>query len=351
MTKSIIVSSVITLLFINMVSAQSVDFKYFGDISNNTLLMEEDLNNEMLIGDHAIFFRTNLNDDFSFLGELTLGQKNSEEYQITAERVLIKFKINKQFVGYAGKMHIPINYWNDVYHHGKLFFPTIDRPEFFKFFIPIHSIGLRLQNQNIGKLKFGYDIVLGDGISNDTQKYSIGKSVTASLHLKPTPKSRYTIGFYYDTIKPDIISSHSGLRNRFHNAAVVNAVGNINYTLLTASLAHFGKKVEFLGEFIANRTGDEADVKSWNGGMYLYNGYKLNEQTTLFSQFDQILVSSTDVFTTPLDLNKISAGFKYEFDYRINLKAQSGTCSISHKIPGISNERAYFIKIQLSYGF
>lgn len=133
MTKSIIVSSVITLLFINMVSYQSVDFKYFGDISNNTLLMEEDLNNEMLIGDHAIFFRTNLNDDFSFLGELTLGQKNSEEYQITAERVLIKFKINKQFVGYAGKMHIPINYWNDVYHHGKLFFPTIDRPEFFKF--------------------------------------------------------------------------------------------------------------------------------------------------------------------------------------------------------------------------
>lgn len=48
-------------------------------------------------------------------------------------------------------MHTPVNEWNDAYHHGRLFFPTIDRPYSFGEFVPVHEVGLRLSGENLGR--------------------------------------------------------------------------------------------------------------------------------------------------------------------------------------------------------
>ena len=83
------------------------------------------------------------------------------------ERARLKYEFREWLSVIVGKMHTPVNYWNDVYHHGRLFFPTIDRPRSFGTHVPIHTLGLRLQGQNIGKLRFGYDLVIGNGMSSN----------------------------------------------------------------------------------------------------------------------------------------------------------------------------------------
>ena len=50
--------------------------------------------------------------------------------------------------------------------------------------IPIHTLGVRLQGQNLGELNLGYDVVLGNGLSSsDAGDDDLGKSVTAAVPL------------------------------------------------------------------------------------------------------------------------------------------------------------------------
>ena len=77
----------------------------------------------------------------------------------------------------VGKMHTPVNEWNDAYHHGRLFFPTIDRPYSFGEFVPIHEVGLRLSGENLGAKRAFYDVVLGSGQSAGDDVFPSGVQI------------------------------------------------------------------------------------------------------------------------------------------------------------------------------
>ena len=69
------------------------------------------------------------------LSETVVGPVNSHfgpQRQPTSrsalERARLKYEYREWLSVIVGKMHKPVNYWNDVYHHGRLFFPVIDRP-------------------------------------------------------------------------------------------------------------------------------------------------------------------------------------------------------------------------------
>jgi hypothetical protein len=81
----------------------------------------------------------------------------------------------------VGKHHTPVNYWNYTYHHGRVFFPTIERPLLFEAeIIPLHTNGISLQGQNLGSAKFGYDVMIGNGLgSSDITDNDNRKSITA----------------------------------------------------------------------------------------------------------------------------------------------------------------------------
>ena len=107
------------------------------------------------------------NDDFSFLGEITLNYSGHGNYRLNLERLRLKYNYYKNHSLIIGKFHTPVNYWNDVYFHARLFFPTIDRPLMFSKWIPVHTFGMRLQGQNIGKNNFGYDLLVGSGMGSE----------------------------------------------------------------------------------------------------------------------------------------------------------------------------------------
>ena len=118
-------------------------------------------------GEQDLFITSEFSDRLSFLGESVFKYTPSSptEFSVSIERVVIKYNYQGNNNIIIGKIHTPLNYWNDTYHHGRVFFPTIDRPLLFAAdIIPLHTTGISFQGHDFGKIKFGYDVVIGNGL-------------------------------------------------------------------------------------------------------------------------------------------------------------------------------------------
>src|SRR6476619_7422574 len=141
------------------------------------------------LGEQDLFITSELNDRFSFLGETVFKFDSSSftDFSVSIERIVIKYNVQGNNNIIIGKIHTPLNYWNDTYHHGRVFFPTIERPLLFAAnIIPLHTVGISFQGHDLGRLKFGYDVVVGNGLgSADVLDNDKRKSFTAAVHIKP----------------------------------------------------------------------------------------------------------------------------------------------------------------------
>ena len=117
---------------------------------------------EFVFGEYDLFITSKLTEHVSFLGETVfVYDLDEEQFEIGVERVIINYNYKGNHSFLIGKHHTPINYWNDTYHHGRVFFPTIERPLLFAAnIIPIHTTGIAFRGINLGKLKFGYNIMI-----------------------------------------------------------------------------------------------------------------------------------------------------------------------------------------------
>jgi hypothetical protein len=110
------------------------------------------------LGEQDLFITSDLNDRLSFLGEsvFKFDTSSHSKFSVSIERVVLKYNIKGNHNILFGKHHTPINYWNDTYHHGRVFFPTIDRPLIFSTqLFPLHNTGIALQGLNLGKTSIG----------------------------------------------------------------------------------------------------------------------------------------------------------------------------------------------------
>ena len=176
----------------------STRLQAFGHVDFETAIYQDTATTDFRLGEQELFINGKFNDDqLSFLGEITLNYSGHGNYKLNIERIRLKYNYYKNHSFLIGKFHTPVNYWNDVYFHSRLFFPTIDRPSIFKYWIPVHAMGLRLQGQNIGKHNFGYDILWGGGMaSEDVFEYFNENSITAAVHWKPIDGMRVGIAGY-----------------------------------------------------------------------------------------------------------------------------------------------------------
>ena len=170
------------ILFSNNLYSQnmSVRINAYGHTNFESVFSDTTYSNFSL-GEQELFINGKFNDDFSFLGEITLNYSGHGNYRLNIERLRLKYNYYKNHSLIIGKFHTPVNYWNDVYFHARLFFPTIDRPLMFSKWIPVHTFGMRLQGQNIGKYNFGYDLLFGSGMgSEDVYNVFNETSITAA---------------------------------------------------------------------------------------------------------------------------------------------------------------------------
>ena len=181
-------------------SAQRTEIRGFGDV-NATYQ-----NKKISFGfdEQDLFITSQLTDRISFLGETVFKPDTMSHtgFNVSIERFIIKYNYAGNNNLLLGKHHTPINYWNDTYHHGRVFYPTISRPLLFDAgYIPLHTTGISLEGHDLGNIKFGYNLMVGNGLgSPDVLDNDKSKSVTALIYIKPVDRLRIGVSYYHDVI-------------------------------------------------------------------------------------------------------------------------------------------------------
>ena len=113
---------ILGLCFNNQLIAQKTVIRGYVD-SHATL---QDGKVSFGFSEQDLFITSELNDDFTFLGESVFKYSESSptSFNVSVERIIIKYNFKGNHNLLIGKHHTPINYWNDSYHHGRVFFPA-----------------------------------------------------------------------------------------------------------------------------------------------------------------------------------------------------------------------------------
>jgi len=309
-TQRIFLLFLICLLFNLPSFAQRTQIKGFA----NADMYLEDGKLNFGFGEQDLFITSELNDHFSFLGETVFkySPDSPTKFNVSVERIIMSYNYFGNHNVLIGKHHTPINYWNDTYHHGRVFFPTIGRPLLFDAnIIPIHTTGLGLTGLNLGKLKFGYNFLLGNGIGSsdvaDNDKY---KSITAAVHIKPKDKLQLGLSIYNDVISEGAVE---------HGHIIPE---KINQQLYTATVAHFGSKFEFLAEgtFASNKAESTGTLHSF--ASYLYTGVRLHEKLVPYLRLDYLNLNDSELYYDGGDTFSYLAGIRYEINFLIVVKME-----------------------------
>jgi hypothetical protein len=322
-----------------------------------SLFSKDTLNGYFSIGEHDFFVRSNISDKISFLGEYVFrfNRNSPTNFLPSIERSFLKINYHNQHAIIAGKIHTPVNYWNDVYHHGRVFFPVIDRPSAFSYFVPLHTLGMQFQGQNMGKLNWGYDVVLGNGISStDNFQRGLSPSLTAAFHIKPIDGMRIGLSHYYDYLDQNSYGAHSG-HGTAPDVPINNAYsGPLEFQLSSFSFAYFSKKNELLLESSINHSKTDTLGLARNWSSFIYYGYKINEKNIPYILFDYLKTAANDLHVYPLEIRKIALGYRHEFNYLTNVKIQIENSMMHHglmKDEPMHDHANWGLRIQLAYGF
>ena len=314
---------------------------------------DSDLDSYLSIGEHNLFINSVFKHNISFLGEFTIqfSSLSPISFLTAIKRARLKFQYYNNHSIIVGKINTPVNYWNDVYHYGRLFFPTIQRPDALSYFTPIHTLGVRLQGQNLGKYNFGYDVVVGSGLSqNDNSiKLNVEPSLTVATHIKPVEGMRIGMAYYYNFLS-DASTNTSHLMHASCDQCV-GYKGELAFHMVNASIAYFSDKFELLNEFSYNGSYTDTMGLANNFSNYLYGGVRIKDKYVPYLAVDMIFVNEKDLHVGSFNSSRFIMGYKHEFSINFNIKTQLeynfNIDEITHNI--YSNK--FGLKIQCSYGF
>lgn len=276
------------------------------------------------LGEQDLFITSEITPRLSFLGEtvfkFSLGSPT--DFAISIERIILKYNYAGNHSILIGKHHTPVNYWNDTYHHGRVFFPTIDRPLLFaQGIIPLHTTGVSLQGQNLGQLRFGYDVMVGNGLGAGELIDNNGfKSLTVAVHVKPKNGWRMGASLYHDVIsRGSMLHNHSG-------GVTPKALTKIKQNIMTASFAYndsvFSKKYELLAESsMALNKSDSLGMQNTIAS-YAYAGLRITDKIIPYVRVDDIQYRNQEVYFSDNNVQSFIGGVRYEFNYLAVVKLE-----------------------------
>jgi hypothetical protein len=289
-------------------------------------------------GESALFLTGNLTGKLSFLGEFTYTAPKYTDKSFSAHRYRLRYEFNRDNAVSIGKMHTPVNYWNDNFHHGRIFFPTINRPRSFARFIPIHEVGVRFSGMSPMVEGVGYDIVLGTGQSEGDDAFGQGvQSYTVTFNWAPSVDSRAIVSYYRDTILDHEDNPfHSGHNHGGSDPMGMDHMGmgqgdmnmdhgdsgsdiDIPYELLSFSLHHEDEYWRTLTEISANRT----DGGDWNWAVYQYAGYHISDELSVYALYDYVDVGDGEIHFRPGTEKRAGLGLEWFVTDTTSLKIEA----------------------------
>jgi len=319
----------------------------------DSVISSDDLSNDdddVELGESSLFITGNVSSRISFLFEATYQPDRYRSDTTRLERMRLRYDINEHYYAILGKIHTPMNYWNDTFHHGRLFFPTISRPLALDRFMPIHEIAVRVGAKNLGDYNAFYDVVIGSGQNATAEDEIFGngiKSYTFNVGFKPLPDWTLQTAYYKDNYEEEgFFHSHG---DDDHHSDMGMAMGpeveDIGYELLAASSNFEQGNWRLLTELSANRN-DESDDENYS--IYQYVGYQLSDDLTGYLYLDQTDVAKGDVFFTDGTERRWGVGLNWFFAATASLKTEL----IEHEYDLANrDEKGVELRFQLAVSF
>ena len=296
------------------------------------------------LGETSLFVFGRLSNRFSVLSEVTFRPKKYREDTVKVERLTLRWDLNDKHWLTLGKMHTPVNYWNDSFHHGRYFFPTIDRPLAFKSFVPIHEIGLRFSGSRLGRYNFFYDVVLGSGQSAGDDPFINGlKSTTLSIGIRPTANLEIRSSLYQDEILNHQKDPEHGHGHGDDHGVQANGRKNLDWQLWSGSMYFENNKMQVLTELSASRNkGGNLNYTS-----YIFAGWKWLPRMMPFVFADFQRVDPKEIHFMPGIQRRYGIGIDTAISNRTDLKVDLST----HDVQGGGSKSSYTsLRFQFSVG-
>lgn len=292
--------------------AQDTDIKGFAHAETHYTFDDDQL--FFAIGEQDLFITSDISDRISFIGETVFkfSTASPTKFDVSVERIIIKYNFKGNHNLLIGKHHTPISYWNKTYHHGRVFFPTVDRPMIFsEHVVELHTTGIGLQGLNFGKMNFGYEVMVGNGIgSTDVRDNNKFKSLMGNLHIRPKDGMEVGVSAFYDQFPQDIeIVSDSTVEVE------------LEHLLGGVYLAWFTSKFEFLTEGYFVNNDNALTGSTSNVAFYGYAGARF-KKVVPYIRYDFAHFDEKEVFFHSTEKQTLAGGIRYEFNYKAVVKLE-----------------------------
>lgn len=303
-----------TLLLIWFISfkgnAQETEWKGFMDF--NTLYSDDALSFNM--GQLDIYVTSDITDNISFLNENTFSVTEDGNFVVAVERAIAKYEVDHYFNFLIGKHHIPVSYWNDTYHHGRVLQPSAGRPLVFtKRLFPMHITGVMIMGDYIGERNFGYNVMIANGRGSTPLKDNDkNKAIGFTTSFNPIDDFKLTGGIFVDKIS-------AGVAN-LQDTVLSEDVSQRLFSL-TATYLPTGKKFEFLSEFFMVNNDSKSVTRAMSAAGYVHLGYSLGKMTPYY-RYDYIEIDNNDPFFDVDDIIAHTLGLRYSFNFLANIKLE-----------------------------
>lgn len=288
----------------------------FSDIGYNLKVTDNEDDNTFLLGVVSLFITSEITDRVNFLVEAEFHpDKDTNSAPFHTARANIKYSLSDIFNIKIGKMHTPLGYWNQAFHHGSWLQTTVLRPLIYSWeeeeggFLPVHSFGIELfgfMEFDDFDLEYNFDVLNGRGktiteiqiVKDNNDSKAINFLLGFRSHIIEGLK--LGINFYLDTIPPNP-----------NDAARIN---RIEERIIGGYATYMHDGLEILGEVFSIYHDDKTSGNDFNTlGSYLQAGYKINKLTPYY-RFDYLDFESGDPYFTPndIDISKHTFGVRWD---------------------------------------
>jgi hypothetical protein len=285
--SQLVLRTTLALCLAASLEAQSTKISGFVDVSA-AVANGNGRRSAVAVGQYDLFITSKLSDRINFLGE-TVFEFDDGAYVVDVERVIVSFNVNPALQIAVGKHHTPIGFWNTAYHHGALLQPTSARPDMFRFeddggILPVHSTGVLLAGRSLGAAHLGYDVLIGNGIGNDS---SNAMSITTAVHSQVNSALRVGASFHKDRVPAGSEAANG--------STTTNAV---RMTLAGAFVNYSGNRVEFASEYQRITTSAASAAAEGTDAGYIYAGVRAGTLVP-YVRVDQIAAGVANSFFAP----------------------------------------------------
>jgi hypothetical protein len=299
---------------------QAQDFTYKGFVDFG-FEAEED-GSGAFFGGFDNYINAQVTDRLGFVGEVIVERGEGQEFRLDVERIHATWDFNNYFKLKVGRFYSPVGYYTPRYFsdHAAIMAPSIERPDIIGYeddggMLETRASGIMFSGEKIGKLNFGYDLAITNGIAGLTMPgeefTSHNKAGTVRLYLSPIEGLTFGGGGKYDYVDAD----HPNMEGD----SLPEDMQNVN---LSGFAAYVNKNLTIIGEYysITNTSNELGAVHS--EGAFGYVSYNIGKFTP-YVQYNYVKVSERDMFYShENNLSGLDVGLKYSFNYRSILRAE-----------------------------